>query len=375
MHYFDYAATTPMLPNVLEKMMPYLTVDYGNAGSPHLLGLRGKRALRQAREQVAHFINADPEEIFFTSGGTESNNWFIQSCLHACRNTAQPKRLMTGMIEHHSILETAKFIEAQGVLVDWLPVTASGHYDLTTYEQRLNREHRYISLMYVNNEVGTVQPLQSIVELAHQYGAWVHTDAVQAAAHLKIDVKALDIDCLSLSAHKFGGPKGIGALYIKKGINLPPLLYGGMQERLKRAGTEPIAQIVGMAEACQTTAQYRAEHNQAIARRKQELLRELLSVEPGITLNGVPDLPAILNLTHPHLTAEQMIQHLNAHQIAVSSGAACTSGRPEPSHVLQAMGIDFATCQKAIRISLSHTTTSDDIHALVQAFKKMKGQL
>lgn len=373
--YLDHASTTPVRAKVVEAMLPYLSERAGNASSLHWVGQRAKRALDDARAAVATSIGADPAEIYFTSGGTESDNLAIVGVARA--RARHGAHLATTTIEHHAVLHVCAWLESQGHVVSYVPTDGQGVIDLGALEASLGTDTALVSVMLANNEVGTIQPLGEVVRLAHERGIPVHTDAVQALGRLPVNAAALGVDLLSLTAHKFGGPQGAGALYVRRGTPIEPLLYGGHQEGAVRPGTQNIAGIVGLATALRlATAQLSGE----VARLQG--LRDRL--EEGITariadtaVNGHPTLrlPNILNMSFAGVEGESLLLALDMKGIAVSTGSACAAGSSGPSHVLQALGLSQARTEGALRFSLGHTTTAEDIDYTLETLVEVVGRL
>ncbi|GAA5077253.1 cysteine desulfurase NifS [Roseibacterium beibuensis] len=360
--YLDNNATTRVLPQVVEAMLPYFTEQFGNASSIHAFGAEVGGALRTARQSVQALIGAEfDHEIIFTSGGTESNTTAIRSALQV-----QPGRseIITSAVEHPAILSLCDWLEKhEGVTVHHIPVDTMGRLDLDAYRAALSERVAVVSLMWANNETGTVFPVDGLAELAHGVGALFHTDAVQAAGKLPIDVKTTDIDMLSLSGHKFHGPKGVGALYLRKGTRFRPLLRGGHQERGRRAGTENAPAIIGMGKAAEIAMATLAEDGARMAALRDRLEQGLVQRVGHCFVTGDPRdrLPNTATVAFEFIEGEAILLKLNQAGIAASSGSACTSGSLEPSHVLRAMDIPFTAAHGAIRFSLSHESTAEEI--------------
>lgn len=366
--YLDAAATTPLDPEVLAAMMPYLTGHFGNPSSIYQLGQETKAAIESARGQVARAIGARPADIVFTSGATESDNTALAGVLWSARfrnpDGATP-HLITSSIEHHAVLHIAEFLERQGFRVSRVPVNSEGLVDPADVLAAIRPETALISIMFANNEVGSIQPIEAIGRIAREHKIPFHTDAVQAAGAVEIDVDALGVDLLSLSAHKFGGPKGVGALFVRKGIAIEWMQLGGGQESGRRGGTENVAGIVGFGVAAELTTRRRSERVTVVARKRDELWNALQEVVPGIVLNGPPldgpRLPNNLNVAVPGVQGETMLLALDMMGIAASAGSACTTGNSEPSHVLLAMGLNEEEARTSLRFSVSEHLSSDDI--------------
>ena len=360
--YLDYAAAAPLDPRVCEKMLPYLTEIYGNPSSIHSFGREARRGVMHAREQAAALVGASPDEIFFTSGGTESDNWAIRGIAEAQREAGRGTHIITTAIEHPAVLETCRCMEKLGFAVTYLPVDAAGRVAPAAVEAALREDTVLVSIMTANNEVGTVQPIAEIGALVHAHGALFHTDAVQAAGHIILDVNALHVDALSFSAHKFCGPKGIGVLYVRRGTAAAPLLYGGAQERDMRAGTENTAAIVGCGCAAEIACAEMAAENDRL-RADTEFLRAKLSAADAVVFHGdrAARLAGILNFGILGMEQDTLLIRLDLAGFAVSAGSACSAGAARPSHVLQAMGVSEAEARASIRVSLGRFTKREEI--------------
>lgn len=365
--YLDYAATTPVHPEVVEAMLPYFTGVYGNASSTHSAGREARGAINEARDTIAAFIGCAASQLVFTSGGTESNNMALFGA--AAARAGSGKHIITSQTEHHAVLHTCEQLEKQGYEVSYLPVDASGRIQLEDLERAIRTDTILISIMYVNNEVGTIQPIQQIGELARSKGILFHVDAVQAMGHTPIDLSRLPVDLMSFSAHKIYGPKGIGALYIAKQVKLEPLLHGGNQERKRRAGTENTPSIAGFSKAVKIIDSNRYEMQQKMEMLRLEMVKKLeqrLGPDQAV-INGhsVERLPHILNISFPGVSTESMLMNLDLEGIAAASGSACTSGSLEVSHVLKAMRLPEGIMKSAVRFSFGSVTTSEDIEVAV----------
>lgn len=363
--YLDHAATTPLRPEVRAAIEPYFSADgFGNPSSLHADGQRAKRALDTARDTLAQALGGQFSEISFTSGGTESDNAALVGVLLA---RGRGSHLVTTQIEHEAVGETARFLERLGFPITFLPVDAQGRVSPQSVADALTDRTALVSVMHANNEVGTVQPLREIADLVHARGAFFHTDAVQTFGQLPVNVHALGADLLSVSAHKIYGPKGAGALFVRSGVPVEPLMHGGGQERERRAGTENVAAIVGFGEAVRRMLPEREEEAARLTGLRDLLLSALRQRVPGVVLNGHPveRLPNNLNLSFPGLDAETLLLTLDRVGISASSGSACTSGSIEPSHVLTAMGLPDERVNSAIRLTLGRSTTSDEIRRTV----------
>jgi cysteine desulfurase len=373
--YLDNNATTPLAPEVFEAMKPYWLEDYGNASSIHWYGQRAKAAMETAREQVARLLNARPGEIVFTSGGTEADNAALVGVVEAAR--AETKHIITTAIEHHAVLHTAQALEKRGVSVTYVRVGSSGVVDPADVARAIRPETVLISVIHANNELGTIQPLEEIGRLARQYDIYFHTDAVQSVGKIPVDVEKLDVDLLSLSAHKLYGPKGVGALYIRKGTVLRPLLHGGHHERDRRPGTENVPGIVGLGKAAELAQGLMAEDATRLASLRDRLEESLLSRVPLVTVNGDRQrrLPTTSNLSFAFIEGEGFVIAMDLRGIACSTGAACSSGSLEPSHVLSAIGKTPEQARASIRFSLGRFNTPEDIDYALEIVPAVAEQL
>jgi cysteine desulfurase len=360
--YLDHAATTLTRPQVIEAMMPYLETFYGNPSSTHRFGRHVRGALEKAREEVASLLHASPSEILYTSGGTEADNTAI---VNAVSGYDGPCHVVTTAMEHHAVLHTCEFLEQMGVEVTYLQPDCNGFVTPQQVLDAIKDNTCIVSVMYVNNETGAIQPIAEIVQAVRErYGnkILIHTDAVQAAGILDIDTKKLGVDFLAISAHKFGGPKGIGALYVKKGTSFRPYIHGGSQERGRRAGTENTPGIIGMGVAARLAAQDLESKYQHVHKIKQHMLALLQNGISGLQVNSPENsVPTILNVVIPGMSAETLLIKLDMAGVAASSGSACTAGSVQPSHVLMSMGMDVERVKSSIRFSFSYTTTLDDV--------------
>ena len=360
--YLDNNATTRMREEVLEAMLPYQKDLYGNASSVHEFGRTARRAIDDARVKVADLLGAaSPEEVIFTSGGTESDNFAVRGVCHALK--AKGNRIITSAIEHQAVLNTCKFFEKEGLGITYLKVDRDGIVDVGELKKAITDKTILITIMYANNEVGTISPIEEIAGIAKEKGVYFHTDAVQAAGKVPFAVKNLNIDLLSISGHKIHGPKGIGALYIRKGTKITPQMYGGHHEMGKRAGTENVAGIVGLGRAAELAKKEAAEDAVKLKNLRDYLHKGITAGIEAARLNGHPErrLPNTLNVGFKYLEGESIVLNLDMEGVAVSTGSACTSGSLEPSHVLTAMGVDPADTQGSIRFSLSRYNTREDM--------------
>ena len=358
--YMDNAATTPVSPAVLEKMLPYFSECYGNANSIHSTGLDARKALNAARKKVATALNCNPEEVYFTSGGSESDNWALKGVAFA--NRKKGNHIITSAIEHHAILHTCEWLEKQGFEITYVPVDADGLVNPADVEAAITDKTILISIMAANNEIGTIEPIEEIAKIAHAHHVLFHTDAVQAIGAIPVDVRAIGCDLLSLSGHKFHGPKGVGALYIKQGTRIDNLIHGGAQERGRRASTENVAGIVGMAEAIELATANIPEKAARISALRDQLIDGLTAL-PYVRLNGhrTKRLPGNVNVSVRFIEGESLLLRLDLAGVAASSGSACTSGSLDPSHVLLAIGLPHEIAHGSLRLSLSDTTTQEEV--------------
>lgn len=359
--YLDYAATTPADPQVMAAMEPYYFEKFGNASSLHAYGQEAKKALEDSRQTLADFIGAKPEEIVFTSGGTESDNFALLGAAYASEKKGN--HIITSAIEHHAIIEPAKFLEKKGFKVTYLGVDKDGLVSGEDLKKAITDKTILISVMHANNEIGTLQPVEQLGKIAKEKGIYFHTDAVQTVGHIPIKVDQLNVDLLSLSAHKFYGPKGVGALYIRKGTRLETFLRGGDQERGRRASTHNITGIVGLAKAIELCREKMESEIKFQSALRDRLIKEIPLKVPEVRLNGHPQnrLPNNVNFSIKYIEGESMLLSLDMLGIACSTGSACTSSSLEPSHVLLAIGLDHATAHGSLRITLGRFTRESDI--------------
>lgn len=373
--YLDNAATTALSPKVLEKMMPYLTDIYGNASSPHSFGQTARIGVEHAREQVARAINADPSEIVFTGCGTESDNTVLFGV--AERYAKKGDHIITTNAEHHAILHSCAALEKKGIKVTYLPVDKDGLVTPEQVRDAITDKTILVSVMFANNEVGTIMPIPEIAAVCHEKGVLFHTDAVQAAGHIPIDVKAMGIDMLSISGHKFHGPKGVGVLYERKGIRLPSYIIGGEQEKGRRAGTENVAGIVGLGEALELAVTNMSETSARMTRMRDRLIDGIEATIPEVKLNGhrTKRLPNNVNFSIKYIEGESILLMLDMAGIAASSGSACTSGSLDPSHVLLALGLTHEVAHGSVRLTLGDDTTDEDIDYVLETLPKVAHRL
>jgi len=373
--YMDHAATTFVKEEVLQEMLPFFTEKYGNASSIYALGRESKKAIEEAREKVAEVFNCDAREIFFTGSGTEADNWAIKGVAYA--NRSRGNHIITTTIEHHAVLHTCQYLEKEGFEVTYLPVDEYGMVSVEQLKEAITDKTILISVMFANNEIGTIQPIEEIGKIAKERGIYFHTDAVQAVGNIDIDVKKYNIDLLSLSAHKFYGPKGIGALYVRKGVKMNNFIQGGAQERGRRAGTENVAGIVGLAKALELATKDIDSHNKKLIALRDRLINEVLEKIPYTRLNGHPKkrLPGNVNFSFEFIEGESLLLMLDMKGIAASSGSACTSGSLDPSHVLLAIGLPHEIAHGSLRLSLGDDNTEEDIDYVLEVLPKIVNRL
>ncbi len=364
--YMDHAATTPLKPEVLEAMMPYLTTHYGNASSIYGIGRENRKAVDFARNAIADSLGASQTEIFFTASGSEADNWAIKGVVEA--NKTKDKHIITSAIEHPAVLNVFEYLEKQGIDVTYLPVNAEGQVLPETLRAAMKPGTILVSVMIANNEIGTIQPISELAAIAHAGGAVFHTDAVQAVGNIPVNVRELGVDLLTFSAHKFYGPKGIGALYVKKGCKVAPLIHGGHQERGKRAGTENVPGIVGMAKALTLAVENMVVHSEKLLLLREKAKDGIFSRIPHVRLNGHPTvrLPGNLNISFQFIEGESLLLLLDMKGFAASSGSACTSGSLDPSHVLLAIGLPHEIAHGSLRLSFGDSNTLEDVDHLVE---------
>ena len=363
--YMDHAATTPVRPEVWEAMLPYFSTEFGNPSSVYSWGRSARKALDSARDKVAALLGASASEIVFTSGGSEGANLAIKGVAWADQNKG--KHIITSAIEHHAVLDTVLWLETQGFEVTILPVDEYGLVDPAQVEAALRPDTILVSIMHANNEVGTIQPISEIGALVRARGVRFHTDAVQTAGALDLNVDALNVDLLSISAHKFYGPKGVGALYVRKGVRLHPLIHGGGQEKRRRAGTENVAGIVGLAKAFELAQEEREAESARLQKLRDRLIEGLLQI-PHTRVNGSLErrLPNNVSGCFEFIEGESLLLNLDLRGIAASSGAACTSGSLDPSHVLLAMGLSHEIAHGSLRLTLGRENTEADVDFVLQ---------
>ncbi|MCB2354100.1 cysteine desulfurase NifS [Clostridium estertheticum] len=369
--YMDHAATTYVKPEVMEEMKPYFTEYFGNPSSIYTLARETKKAIDIGRDKVAKAINADSSEIFFTSGGSEADNWAIKGIASAYKKKGN--HIITTVIEHHAVLHTCEYLAKNGFDITYLPVDEYGFINIKDLENAITDKTILVSVMFANNEIGTIEPIKEIGALCRSKKILFHTDAVQAVGHIPVDVKDMNIDLLSLAGHKFYGPKGIGALYIRKGIKIENLIHGGGQERNKRAGTENVASVVGIGKALELAVENMEENNKKLVILRDKLMNGLLKV-PFTRLNGPigeKRLPGNSNISFRFVEGESILLMLDAKGIAASSGSACTSGSLDPSHVLLAIGLIHEIAHGSLRLTIGDATTEEEVDYVLETVPKV----
>ena len=373
--YMDNAATTRVTQPVLEAMMPCLTTVYGNPSSVHAFGRDARRLLDEARAKVAAALNAKPNEIYFTGCGTESDNWAVRGSAYALK--AKGNHIITSAIEHHAILHTCQQLEREGFKVTYLPVDEYGQVSAADVEKAITPETTLISIMTATNEIGTIQPIAEIGAIARAHGVRFHTDAVQAVGAIPVDVKAMNVDLLSLSGHKLHAPKGVGALYIRSGVRLERLMNGGAQERTQRPGTENMPSIVGLGRAIELATAHLDEKAAYVSALRDRLINGILETIPDTRLNGHPTnrLPGNCNVSIRYIEGESMLLNLDIKGIAASSGSACTSGSLDPSHVLLAIGLTHEVAHGSLRFSLNEDNTEEEVDYVIKSLDEVVRRL
>jgi cysteine desulfurase len=372
--YLDNAATTRLHPKALAAMMPFLEERFHNPNSVYGPARAVRQAIDEARQKIAAALNAKPDEIYFTGSGTEADNWALNGVVGA---SPAKRHIITTTIEHHGVLYPCRALEKRGFDVTYLPVDPHGLIDPAALEEALRPDTAVVSIIMANNEVGTIQPLAQISEITRKHGTLLHTDAVQAVGHVPVDVSDLNVDMLALSAHKFGGPNGTGAMYIRKGTPIAPMLYGGAQERGRRAGTENVAGIVGMAAALDIAIKEMPVEQPRVTALRDRLIAEILEKIPHTKLNGHPlhRLPGNVNISFRFIEGESLLLHLDMQKCYASTGSACSSGALEPSHVLMAMGLPHGLANGALRFSLGRDNTDADIERLMAVLEPSVARL
>ncbi len=373
--YMDHAATTYTKKEVLEEMLPFFSEHFGNPSSIHKFGRDVRKYVDTAREKVAKALGALPEEIYFTAGGSEADNWAVKGTAYA--NKSKGNHIITTQIEHHALLHTCEYLEKEGFEVTYLPVDEYGLVSVEDVKNAITDKTILISIMYANNEIGTIEPIAEIGKLARERGIYFHTDAVQAVGSVKIDVKEQNIDMLSLSAHKFYGPKGIGVLYVRKGVKLLSFIHGGAQERGRRAGTENTPGIIGLAKAIELATENLEEHSSRITALRDKLIKGIMEKVPYTRLNGHPvkRLPGNVSFCFQYIEGESLLLNLDMKGIAGSSGSACTSGSLDPSHVLLAIGLPHEIAHGSLRLSLGDVNTEEDVDYVLEVLPEIVDRL
>ncbi|MBE7024295.1 MAG: cysteine desulfurase NifS [Ruminococcaceae bacterium] len=373
--YVDHSATTPLKPEVLDAMLPYFTEYFGNASTVYAEGRETKKAVNLAREQVAKAIGADVKEIFFTGSGTEADNWAIRGIAKALRHKGN--HIITSSVEHHAVLHTCQELEKDGFEVTYLPVDEFGMVSPKDVENAIKDETILVTIMMANNEIGTIMPIEEIGRITKEKGVLLHTDAVQAIGMIEIDVNKMNIDLLSMTGHKFYGPKGSGALFVRKGVKIAPFITGGAQERNKRAGTENVAAIVGLGKAIELATADIASHTEKLKAMRDRLIDRILEEIPYTRLNGhrTERLASNSNISFEFIEGESLLLMLDMQGISASSGSACTSGSLDPSHVLLAIGLKHEIAHGSLRVSFGDSNTMEDVDRIVEALKTIVARL
>lgn len=367
--YMDYSATTPVKKEVVDEMLPYFSEGFGNASSFYDYGHEAKAALEKARERVASLINAEPAEVFFTAGGSESDNWAIKGAAFELQRKGKGNHIITSKIEHHAVLHTCEYLEKNfGFEVTYLDVDEEGKVNPEDVRKAIKDNTILITIMFANNEIGTIEPIEEIAKVAKENKILFHTDAVQAAGNIPIDVKAMGIDMMSMSSHKIYGPKGIGALYIRKGVKIDNLVHGGAQEKRRRAGTENIPAIVGYGKAAELAKENLENHISELTRKRNRLIEGILEKVPYTKINGSLEdrLPGNVNFSFEFIEGEGILLLLNHFGISASSGSACTSGSLDPSHVLLSIGLPHEIAHGSLRLTVGDFTTDEDIEYIIE---------
>lgn len=364
--YLDHAATTPLNGEVLNEMMPYFSEYYGNPSSVYAIGRKSKKVIEEAREKVAAVLNAEPSEIFFTGSGTEADNWAIKGVAYA--NSKKGKHIITSAIEHHAVLHSCNYLESEGYEITYLPVDSDGLVSPDDVKEAIRPDTILVTIMTANNEIGTIQPIKEIGEITRENNVLFHTDAVQAVGNMKLDVKELNVDILTLSAHKFYGPKGVGAIFIKKGTKITQYMHGGAQERNRRASTENVPGIVGLGKAIEIADANMESNNKKLILLRDRLIKEIEEKIPHVRLNGHREkrLPGNVNFSFEYIEGESLLLMLDMKGVAGSSGSACTSGSLDPSHVLLAIGLPHEIAHGSLRLTFGEGNSNEDIDYLME---------
>lgn len=375
--YIDHASTTPCDKRVVDAMLPYFTDEFGNADSQHFYGRETAKAVAEARATIARLIGAAPNEVYFTASGSEADNWALKGTALAMRERGKGNHIIISAIEHHAILTSAEWLEKNGFVVTKLPVGPNGIVDPQSLRDAIDDQTTLVSVMYVNNEVGTIQPVRDLCKIAHEHGALFHTDCVQAMPYIHIDVKELGADMISMSGHKFYGPKGVGALYIRNGVKIEKLVSGGGQERSQRGGTTNTPAVVGMAKALELAVATMDEDNAHIAAVRDHFVERVLKEIPYVRLNGDMQhrVPSCANFSFEYVEGEGILMSLDIKGVAVSSGSACSSGSLDPSHVLLAMGVPVEISHGSIRFSFGKDNTMEEADYAVDVLKETIAKL
>lgn len=373
--YLDYSATTPVKKEVLEEMLPYFTEKFGNPSSLYGIGLNAKSDLSLARAKVAKLMGADEREIYFTSCGTEADNWAVIGAARAKK--AKGNHIITSNVEHHALMHTCEYLEKEGFEVTYLEVDSKGRISLSDLENAITDKTILISIMFANNEIGTIQPVKEIGEIAKKHGVWFHTDAVQALGNIPINVKELGIDMMSVSAHKIYGPKGVGALYIRKGVVIPSFIHGGAQENKRRAGTENLAGIVGFGKAAELAGETLEEHIKRVSGLRDYFAEQVLAKIPDVEINGSMEyrLPGNINFIFNYIEGESLLLLMDSKGIYASTGSACSSASLTPSHVLKALNLPYEKMHSSIRFSVGDFTTREDLDYTIEELVKIVERL
>ncbi len=373
--YLDYSATTPVKEEVVREMLPFFTERYGNPSSLYSVGLDAKAGLDEARARVAGLINAEPKEIFFTSCGTESDNWVLEGTANALKNKG--RHIITSRIEHHAILHTCEYLEKLGFEITYLDVDSDGFVSPDALEKAIRKDTILVSIMMVNNEIGTIEPIKELAAVAKAHGVLFHTDAVQGLGNVPVDVKDLGVDFLSMSAHKIYGPKGVGALYMRKGVRITNFMHGGAQETKRRAGTENLAGIAGFGKAAELAAANLEQHIEHSTKLRNYFWEQIEANISGVTLNGSREKrhPGNLNVSFDYIEGESILLMLDAFGISISTGSACSSKSLVPSHVLEAIGISITKMNGTVRFTVGDFTTKEDIDYVVETLVKVVARL
>ncbi len=373
--YLDYSATTPVKEAVLKEMIPYFTENFGNPSSLYTIGAKSKEALEIARERVAKLINADSREIFFTGTGTEADNWALMGIADSLKSKGN--HIITSKIEHHAILHTCSYLEKHGYEVTYLDVDKEGRVSPEDLEKAITDKTILVSIMFLNNEIGTIEPIKELAAVAKSHNVVFHTDAVQALGNTHIDVKDLGVDLMSMSSHKIYGPKGVGALYIKKGLKISNYIHGGAQESKKRAGTENLPGIIGFGKAAELAKENLEEHIAKVGSLRDYFVQQVMEKIPNVTLNGSREFrhPGNANLTFEFIEGEAMLLYLDMKGISVSTGSACSSASLTPSHVLSALDIPVEKIHGSLRFTVGDFTTKDDLDYVVEELEKVVSKL